>query len=308
MAPPLNLSQEILSQEHLNEKMDSENRPPNDATLPPPPPKKPPSLPYSRPNSKISKKIDFSPAGGSAMRSAENELRRESKREEGVAVKGWIDQNSPKKRSFPLEVVASVPSVGSKQDFPHPKGEIEPIELNLAALPAFLTAYFVNISPVLHHSTISSTDLIMNLTKTEDLHLLRYNPLNPDNSKTIANKAIDLPQSLAILHSDRGCLSFKRLNLVHLSVEAGYESELEVFLEKLLAYVWKHDNCEEVRCNLLHREMEDGELMVEERMKEAFSKTGWRWKSLTNDKYTGTRSTVYGVKRDGEKHPAPSDL
>ena len=251
------------------------------------------------------------------MRTGDNEVRKDSKREEGATVKGWgTDQNSSKKRNSPLAVISSVPSVG-REVGTHRKREIEPIELDLAALPGFLNAYFAKISPELQHSTISNTDLIMNLTKTEDLHLLRYNPENPGNPKNVAHlsqsqtselNVADLPQSMAILYSDRGCLSFKRLNLVHLSVEEGCESELEVFLEKLLAYVWKHDNCEEVRCNLLHREMEDGELKVEERMKEAFSKTGWRWKSLTNDKYTGSRSTVYGVKRDGEKHPAPSDL
>ena len=312
--------------------MDAENRHPNEAPLPPPPPKKPPSLPYSRPSSKITKKIDFSPLSVSALRTGENEGRRESRREEEVVVKGWRpDPNSPKKLNTPPTMVPPPPVL--MDDKSHRKGDIEPIELKLTDLPAFLSSYFSKIAPEFQESTISNADLIMNLAKTEDLHFLRYNLENPPNSKVFAlpqsqkleaqnskvtptlpqsqaqnSKVATVPQSLAILHSDRGCLSFKRLNLVHLSVEDDNEAELESFMSKLLDYIWKNDNCEEVRCHLLHREKEDGELKEEEMMKKAFSKTGWRWKSLTNDKYTGSRSTVYGIRRNGEKYPAPSDL
>ena len=42
----------------------------------------------------------------------------------------------------------------------------------------------------------------------------------------------------------------------------------------------------------------DAELGGFEKFKEAFMKNLFRWKSLTNDKYTKKRSTVYGIKRN----------
>lgn len=173
---------------------------------------------------------------------------------------------------------------------------IEPLEIKDVEIENYLTDYLRNVSETTILTMLSDPKAISDLINYEDLHFL-----------TIHNKNFEKPIGLTILHADKTFLSFKRFIILHFSVITNKEHHLPEFLEKVLDFVWKRDNCEEIRCNLFHSE-NNGEFEVAEKFKEAFMKNLFRWKSLTNDKYTKKRSTVYGIKRNLDIYPFLYDL
>ena len=66
-------------------------------------------------------------------------------------------------------------------------------------------------------------------------------------------------------------------------------------------FIFKVDQCEEIRIALFHQEGEDGKLAVNKDVENIFKAKGFRWKSVNNDSNNNRRSTIYALKRQEEQ-------
>eukprot|EP00826_Nyctotherus_ovalis_P060829 TRINITY_DN8586_c0_g1_i1.p1 TRINITY_DN8586_c0_g1~~TRINITY_DN8586_c0_g1_i1.p1 ORF type:complete len:415 (-),score=54.22 TRINITY_DN8586_c0_g1_i1:884-2128(-) len=102
-------------------------------------------------------------------------------------------------------------------------------------------------------------------------------------------------EGLAVAHIDASSRVGVKAVILHASVLSENTSELREFLEKLVDYVWRHVNCDEVRVELLHFVQGD-KLGPYEVLKSEFQGLKFRWKTLMNDS-EGNRTLVLGASR-----------
>ena len=62
-------------------------------------------------------------------------------------------------------------------------------------------------------------------------------------------------------------------------------------LETVVNFIWKKVQCSNIRVELFHvKDEETGAIKVIPEVKNAFSKNGFKWKTLSNDPVTGKRA------------------
>jgi hypothetical protein len=55
-------------------------------------------------------------------------------------------------------------------------------------------------------------------------------------------------------------------------------------------FIWRRINCEHVRVEVFHFVNTEGAMKVDQTVKEAYAKFGFRWKMLNNNRETGKRA------------------
>lgn len=135
---------------------------------------------------------------------------------------------------------------------------------------------------------------ILNKSSEEDLNFLEF---HDEKAEMIG---------LAIVHVDKSFLSYKRISIIHFSLKYNDLELLNQAAQKLLIWIWTNDNCEEIRVNLYHSLNENSnELELNKSLQDIFTSKGFRWKLLTNDKTSGTRFTIFGLRRKVEEFQPP---
>lgn len=163
-------------------------------------------------------------------------------------------------------------------------------------LSNYLENYKSTVSDALLSTFPINIESLVQRSRSEDLTFLEYFHENLQN-----------PLGLAIIHADAGFLAYKRLGILHFSLNSqvfqgnsveNAQKSLENAVDLLLKWLWTRDNCEEIRVNLYHSaNVATNELEVDKNMQKVFVSQGFRWKLLTNDKLSGTRFTIFGLKR-----------
>jgi hypothetical protein len=68
-------------------------------------------------------------------------------------------------------------------------------------------------------------------------------------------------------------------------------SRLNDAISIVLEFIWMNLNCSNVRVEIFHlKDPESGHIKVDMEIKNAFSNSGFKWKTLTNDRITGKRA------------------
>jgi len=100
---------------------------------------------------------------------------------------------------------------------------------------------------------------------------------------------------LAVAHIDNTVFTARRMVILHFTTED--REVYQDFLSQFIEYLWKNDECSEIKISLYHLEDANGNFGSDKNLEQAIKKLGFRWKQLTNDKYTGKRYIDYLVKR-----------
>jgi hypothetical protein len=58
----------------------------------------------------------------------------------------------------------------------------------------------------------------------------------------------------------------------------------------VMDFIWRRINCEHVRVEVFHFVNAEGAMKVDQTVKEAYAKFGFRWKMLNNNRETGKRA------------------
>ena len=100
---------------------------------------------------------------------------------------------------------------------------------------------------------------------------------------------------LAVAHIDNTVFTARRMVILHFTAE---DREMyHDFLSQFVEYLWKNDECTEIKISLYHLEDQNGNFGSDKNLEQSIKKLGFRWKQLTNDKYTGKRYIDYMLKR-----------
>jgi len=100
---------------------------------------------------------------------------------------------------------------------------------------------------------------------------------------------------LAVTHVDNTYFAARRLIILHFSVLN--RTHYQEYLQKFVDYLWKNEECDEIKISLYHIEDENHNMGADKELQDSIKKLGFRWKQLTNDKLTGKRYIDFLMKR-----------
>ena len=108
-------------------------------------------------------------------------------------------------------------------------------------------------------------------------------------------------KGLIVIHIDPASQLKPRILILHASIlnEKAVITRLPDLLKKLMDYIWKNVNCDEVRVELSHF-LQNGKLAPYEYLKTEFQNLKFRWKTLISDQQ-GNRMVVLGINRPEDK-------
>ena len=112
-------------------------------------------------------------------------------------------------------------------------------------------------------------------------------------SNLLRDSSFDLLRGLAVFHIDPASQQKPRVTILHASTLE--ETKVPDLVRKLVEYIWKNVNCEEIRVELTHF-MQEGRLAPCDVLKASFQGMKFRWKTLINDQQ-GKRVVVLGLAR-----------
>lgn len=228
-----------------------------------------------------------------------NKPEEEAVKEQPKEVEKEQPKESPKKliKEPSNEQVTEIEKPVEKK--PEPKAEEKPTEqqqdagsseLTLVPLEAFETEIgdiFSNhnehVEDILRRSFNSSITDILNISNSGQ------------DARWIEIKRGGQHLGLAAANINSSNYTVRRLQLLYFTVTD--LSLHEAALTLLLDYFWKKDPCDDIWVGLFHMEDETGRLGVNKKVEEAYKKSGFRWKRITNDSDSGTRKTEYAAKR-----------
>lgn len=207
--------------------------------------------------------------------------------------KSKITENTKSKMQNSIEVAENTHSKSSEIKkmvlSVHP-----PKDLYEEELENFLEKYVEQVPREIISTFPISVPDILTKSSEEDLNFLEF---HDEKAEMIG---------LAIVHVDKSFLSYKRISIIHFSLKYNDLELLNQAAQKLLIWIWTNDNCEEIRVNLYHSLNENSdELELNKSFQDIFTSKGFRWKLLTNDKTSGTRFTIFGLRRKVEEFQPP---
>lgn len=102
-------------------------------------------------------------------------------------------------------------------------------------------------------------------------------------------------QGLAIFNLDHTMQGEFRGYIRHISTVD--VSKLQKAAEKVVDTIWKTLYCQHIRLELFHQQDEAGKFQADPDVKNAISKIGFKWKTLSNDPNTGKRAQIMQLNR-----------
>ena len=124
-------------------------------------------------------------------------------------------------------------------------------------------------------------------TKQTQGYERHYIKLTTSNSKET--------QGVAILNVDHTAVGEYRAFIRHLSTTD--ISKLQKALEQVVDHIWRTVYCTHIRVELFHISDDTGKMQADPDVKNAFSKVGFKWKTLSNDPATGKRAQIMQLNR-----------
>jgi len=198
-------------------------------------------------------------------------------------------QPTTEKQKSPAKNVASPKKEAVTQEAPKENKEstshaaIRPLDLYEDQTEGYLKTYLEKLDKGMHDSFLSDPKILLERAN------MGQDPMwfeLVDGGK---------PAGLAVAHIDNTAFTSRRLVILHFTAE---NRELyQVFLGKFVEHLWKTDECSEIKISLYYLEDQNNNLGADKQLQESIKKLGFRWKQLTNDKYTGKRYIDYSMKR-----------
>ena len=102
-------------------------------------------------------------------------------------------------------------------------------------------------------------------------------------------------QGVAIFNVDHTAVGEYRAYIRHLSTVD--ISKLQKAVEQVVDHIWRTVYCTHIRVELYHISDDSGKMQADPDVKNAFSKVGFKWKTLSNDPATGKRAQVMQLNR-----------
>jgi hypothetical protein len=103
------------------------------------------------------------------------------------------------------------------------------------------------------------------------------------------------PQGLAVFNVDHTTQGEFRGYIRHLSTVD--VTKLQKAAELVINFIWKTVYCQHIRLELFHKQDSAGKFQADPDVKNAFSKLGFKWKTLSNDPHTGKRAQIMQLSR-----------
>lgn len=70
-------------------------------------------------------------------------------------------------------------------------------------------------------------------------------------------------------------------------------SKLQQAIEQVVDFIWRTVYCTHIRLELFHlKDDATGKIQADPDVKSAFTKIGFKWKTLSNDPHTGKRAQI----------------
>ena len=113
--------------------------------------------------------------------------------------------------------------------------------------------------------------------------------------KVIDPSQHDRRAGFAVAHIDNTIFTARRMVILHFTTEK--RENYQELLDKFVEYLFTNDECNEIKISLYYLEDENNNLGADKQLQDCIKKLGFRWKQLTNDKYTNKRYIDYIIKR-----------
>ena len=155
---------------------------------------------------------------------------------------------------------------------------LEPFNMNEPTFWSFMQTYLSSKIESRQAQSFYDFDILQaKQTVGYDRH---YVKLTAPNSKET--------QGVAIFNVDHTAVGEYRAFIRHLSTVD--TSKLQKAVEQVVDHIWRTVYCTHIRVELYHITDETGKMQADPDVKNAFSKIGFKWKTLSNDPSTGKRA------------------
>jgi len=163
---------------------------------------------------------------------------------------------------------------------------VQPVDLYEDEVEEYLRIYLQKIDQNMKDSFISDPKVLLERANMGQ---------DPIWFELVEVSGAERKTGLAVAHIDNTVFTARRMVILHFTSE---DREMyHDFLAKFVEYLWKNDECNEIKICLYHIEDQNGNLGADKNLEQAIKKLGFRWKQLTNDKHTGKRYIDYLIKR-----------
>lgn len=163
---------------------------------------------------------------------------------------------------------------------------VKPVDLYEDEMEGYLNKYLQKVDQNMKESFISDPKVLLERANMGQ---------DPIWFELVEVSGAQKKTGLAVAHIDNTVFTARRMVILHFTTE---DREMyHDFLSQFVEYLWKNDECSEIKISLYHLEDANGNFGSDKNLEQAIKKLGFRWKQLTNDKYTGKRYIDYLIKR-----------
>jgi hypothetical protein len=168
---------------------------------------------------------------------------------------------------------------------PFEKYIIEPFNMSEPQFWSFMKNYMDHrIDAKLLHSFYDYDLLMKNQTDGYERHFLKL---------TAAGTKETL--GVALVNVDYTAQGEYRAYIRHLTTTDA--AKIQTAIDQVVEFIWKNIYCQHIRLELYHQTDAAGKIQADPEMKAAFTKVGFKWKTLTNDPVTGKRAQIMQLNR-----------
>lgn len=190
------------------------------------------------------------------------------------------EKASPQKSAITEEISASP----DKKD--NVSTSVRPIDRYEDEMEEYLKLYLNEIDESMKNSFLSEPKTLLERANMGQ---------DPMWFELVESSNVEKKVGLAVAHIDNTVFTSRRLVILHFT--SADRERYQEFLGKFVEYLWKSDECNEIKISLYYLEDQNSNLGADKQLQECIKKLGFRWKQLTNDKYTGKRYIDYIIKR-----------
>lgn len=194
------------------------------------------------------------------------------------------EKPSPQKSPQRSTIKEDIPASPAKKD--GMATSVKPIDLYEDEVEQYLKLYLGQLDQSMRNSFLSEPKALLERANMGQ---------DPVWFELLEGKELEKKVGLAVAHVDNTVFTTRRMVILHFTSED--RERYQEFLGKFVEHLWKNDECNEIKISLYYLEDQNSNLGADKHLQECIKKLGFRWKQLTNDKYTGKRYIDYLIKR-----------
>eukprot|EP00347_Sterkiella_histriomuscorum_P021246 403334687 len=163
--------------------------------------------------------------------------------------------------------------------------KLEPLGLKESEFPLMMKNYMSTLDVRMLQSFYDCDLLVQKQDNGYERHYLK-----------LINEKTNQQEGIAIFNIDHTMQNEQRAFIRHVSTKNF--SYLQQALTQVMDYIWKYVDCSNIRVEIYHQKDEaSGKIQADPDIKNAFTKCGFKWKTLSNDPVTGKRAQVMQANR-----------